>query len=159
MTVTREWVDFVSLAFSGSLVAIGAFAVVYAIRTLKAVERQTKANEGQLCEIKAAGKQTEKMIKHAGKQAEAALLNAQILANAERPWILIVSQRIPGTKASALIARNCGRTPALLVLSSESNWKLMKQSELIDLKPERPTGTCSTQIRPRSTKRHGAAIT
>jgi hypothetical protein len=102
------------------------------------IDRQAKANEDQLAEIKAAGKQTEKMIEHAGKQAEAALLNAQILANAERPWILIVSERIPGTKASALIARNCGRTPALLVLSSESNWKFMKQSELIDLKPERP---------------------
>src|SRR5271157_5776501 len=37
MTVTRDWVDFVSLAFSGSLVAIGVFGVAYAIRTLKAI--------------------------------------------------------------------------------------------------------------------------
>jgi hypothetical protein len=52
---TRDWVDFVSLALSGLLVAIGAFGVFYAIRTLKTVERQTKANEGQLAEVKAAG--------------------------------------------------------------------------------------------------------
>lgn len=55
MTTTRDWVDFVSLAFSGLLVAIGAFGVAYAIKTLKVIDRQAKANEAQLAEIKVAG--------------------------------------------------------------------------------------------------------
>jgi len=88
MTVTRDWLDFLSLAFSGSLVAIGAFGVAYAIKTLKAIERQAKANEGQLSEIKAAGQQTDRMIEHAGKQAEAAKKSAEALVNSERAWVM-----------------------------------------------------------------------
>ena len=40
MTATRDWVDFVTLAFSGSLVAIGAGGVIYAYKTVRAVEKQ-----------------------------------------------------------------------------------------------------------------------
>jgi hypothetical protein len=120
-TMTRDWVDFVSLAFSGALVAIGTFGVVYAIRSLKAIERQAKANEGQLAEIKAAGEQTKRMIEHAGKQADAAFLNAHAVVNAERPWMLInmvvdvgqVGTDPPVSLSVSFI--NQGRTPAEII--------------------------------------------
>jgi AbrB family looped-hinge helix DNA binding protein len=54
------------------------------------IDRQAKANEDQLAEIKAAGQQTDRMIEHAGKQADAACLNAHAVVNAERQWMLIL---------------------------------------------------------------------
>jgi hypothetical protein len=113
------------------LFVVGVCGVIIAVCTLKAIQRQLE-------EIKAAGKQTEQMIQHAGKQADAASLSAKIFRNSERPWILIYSQHVPNTEASALIAKNCGHSPARLVLSSEDNWKFVKPSELIDWRPERP---------------------
>ncbi len=135
MTVTRDRVDFVSLAFSGFLVAIGAFGVGYAIRTLKAIERQAKANEDTLAEIKAAGLQTNRMIEQAAKHADAAKQSADALVNSERAWVMtevafsadllnlpdLTNLRIicgmggGGETIGAdicLICRNNGRTPA-----------------------------------------------
>lgn len=78
-----------SVVFTGLLVIVGALGVCYAARTLGKIERQAKANEGALSEIKAAGKQTDKMIEHAGKQADAALLSARAFMSSERAWILV----------------------------------------------------------------------
>ena len=57
------------------LFAIGAVGVIVAICTLKAIERQAKANEETLAEIKAAGTKTDAMITNAGMQAKAAVDN------------------------------------------------------------------------------------
>jgi hypothetical protein len=72
-----------------ALVLIGIFGVLYARKTLKAIE-------GQLAEIRAAGKQTDAMLEHAGTQAQAAKLSAEaaklsteVLINSERAWVLV----------------------------------------------------------------------
>lgn len=95
MTATRDWVDFLSLAFSGSLVAIGAFGVCYAVRTLKAIERQTKANEGQLAEIKVAGEH---------------------VINSERAWLSMSPDNfsLQPVRRFDWIITNTGRTTALV---------------------------------------------
>lgn len=131
VSITRDWIDYTAWGISVAIVVIGAVGVFLARRTLIAME-------GQLTEIQAASKQTTKMIEHAGNQASAALLNAQVLRNSERPWILIESQRGPDDKSSSLIARNRGRSPARIAMSSESNWKFIRAIDLIDLRPERP---------------------
>jgi hypothetical protein len=131
VSMQTGWHDNLGLIFSGLLVLIASFGVLYAKRTLNAIK-------GQLVEIKAAGLQTDQMIAHAGKQAEAALLNAHILANAERPWILIYSEHIPDTKAYGLYAKNCGRTPARIVLSSKDKWTFLTLNEVLQFEPKRP---------------------
>ncbi len=137
VSITRDWIDYTAWGLSVAIVVIGAVGVCFARRTLIAME-------GQLAEIHAASKQTTKMIEHAGNQASAALLNAQVLRNSERPWVLIESQRGPGSESSSLTARNSGRSPARLVMTSEPNWKFIRAIDLIDLPPERPNcGTIS----------------
>ena len=89
VSAKRDRIDWLALAFTGALVIVGALGVCYAIKTLKGIERQANANEGQLQEIQRAGEQTTKLIAHAEKQAEAALLNARAVINAERAWILV----------------------------------------------------------------------
>jgi len=79
VSIQAGWRDNLSLIFSCLLVLIAGFGVLYAKRTLKAIK-------GQLAEIKAAGLQTDKMIMHAGKQADAAV-------NAARPFVMIEATR------------------------------------------------------------------
>lgn len=52
------------------------------------------------------------------KAAEAALLNARAVINAERPWILISVKSPPGPMGGFTVhARNKGRTPAMIIES------------------------------------------
>jgi hypothetical protein len=95
--------------FTGLLVWIGWRGVNAARETLEA--------------IKATGKQTDKMIEQARKQADAARdaalaakLNAQAVINSERPWVLVtIEQRATAPHIYDVQARNAGRTPAALV--------------------------------------------
>jgi hypothetical protein len=80
--VSKDWMDKLNWLLSAILVVIGVCGVLYARKTLKAIE-------GQLTEIRAAGKQTDQMIKHAGTQAGAAVLNAQYVIDTERGWLSI----------------------------------------------------------------------
>jgi hypothetical protein len=79
--VARDWVDYLTLSFGGILVVIGFGGVWYARRTLRTIR-------DQLAEIRAAGAQTDRMIEHAGKQAEAALGQFEIARNSERAWVI-----------------------------------------------------------------------
>jgi hypothetical protein len=45
--------------------------------------RQWKTMGAQIKQMEASGEQTDKLIEHAGKSADAALLNAQAVINAE----------------------------------------------------------------------------
>lgn len=84
------------------LVILGYVGIMLALSTLKKIERQTKYGE----EAAAA----------AAKSAHAALLHAEAIVTAERPWILVAAEPSPGSRnAFAVIARNRGRTPARVV--------------------------------------------
>jgi hypothetical protein len=119
----RDWWDRASVVFTGLLAAIGGLGVYFAIRTLRGIERQAKANEDTLTEIKAAGEQTNRMVEHAGKQAEAALLSAKAIMGSERAWILVKPELPDGLRAAPQnqitrfrwSIKNVGRTPARIL--------------------------------------------
>jgi hypothetical protein len=49
------------------------------------------------------------------RAAQASLLNAQALINAERPWLLVTVQEVPGPRGGFSVkATNKGRTPAII---------------------------------------------
>lgn len=118
VSVQRDWIDYISFGFSGALVLIGFFGVRYALRTLRtmegqlqAIERQAKANEDQLTEIRTAGQQTERMIGHAEEQVGALLLNARAQINAERAWVVVTVESYEPNRFQ-FRATNVGKTPA-----------------------------------------------
>jgi hypothetical protein len=112
--VPKDWRDKLNWILSLILVLIGCFGVWYARKTLKAIE-------GQLNEIRAAGKQTDQMIEHTGAQARAALMNAQAVIDSERAWLSVSMgdlelpyKEIPTDSEVWFAPRvtNIGRTPA-----------------------------------------------
>ena len=118
--------DKLNWVFGAVLVLIGGFGVLYARKTLKAIE-------GQLAEIKSAGQQTDLLIKHAGVQADAARENSQALMKANRAWMLIDSidpvnlnplvVGVPKAHYTFCHLKNFGDTPAML-LESHSHLEL-----------------------------------
>jgi hypothetical protein len=94
LSVTKDWRDDWTFAFSGIVVLIGIGGVWYARNTLRVIQ-------GQLQEIRTAGLQTDQMIRHAATQATAttaaaqaaekaanlALTSAQSYQAAERAWM------------------------------------------------------------------------
>jgi hypothetical protein len=67
--------------------------------------------------------------------ADAALLNAQAVINSERPWIRVKIVLSPDG-FYGVAAKNTGRTPALIVASSEPQKKVFPVGEAL---PETPT--------------------
>jgi hypothetical protein len=133
----KDWWDKAYAVFTGLLFLVGGIGVGYAVKTLRVIERQAKANEDTLAEIKAAGVQTASLITQAKKHADAAKKSADALVNAERAWIMadmvFSGEVIRGLPDSApyiavhetsiggigtvevdicLICKNDGRTPA-----------------------------------------------
>jgi hypothetical protein len=81
----------------GLLVA-GIVGIFIALRTLKTIDRQTKATEDA---------------------AEAALLSAKALLDAERPWLSVTVEQMKGSAALYQFSvKNLGRTPAMVIGTS-----------------------------------------
>jgi hypothetical protein len=79
------------------LAVVGVGGIIVAILTLFKIERQTKAGE---------------------TAAKAALLSAQAVINAERPWLLVVIESVKGPMGGFnIFVKNKGRTPAMIVAS------------------------------------------
>jgi hypothetical protein len=139
---------------TGLLVLVGAIGIAFAINTLKAVERQAKANEDQLTEIQQSAETTDRMILLTAQQAEdgriaaeaakdsasAALKNAQAIVDAERPWVFI--EHSAGTQTGdprnahiQIVGRNRGRTPAKVTVIAcdfafrAYNWEFPSEPE------------------------------
>ena len=112
ISVTRDWVDFVALTFSGVLMVAGVWGIVVALRTLKMVKRQADEMMKQAALMK-------EQTAIAEKAANAALLNAQAVINAERPWLLIYPSRSGTGHHSSFTfkAVNRGRSPAEVIIS------------------------------------------
>jgi len=105
VSINRDWIDCLAILFTGVLVGIGWFGVRAANKTLRAIERQTKATEDA---------------------AEATLKQANYMASSERAWLAIYSLNKedtqilhPGSTYSGRNywwkVRNVGRTPAKIV--------------------------------------------
>jgi hypothetical protein len=124
----------VYVLFTGLLVIVGAVGIGYAIRTLRAIERQAQANVDQLTEIQQSAEKTDRMILIAAqdaennriatdaakKSADAATATANSLIDSERAWINVTITKRTQThpdKASGFVwfwpdVVNHGRTPA-----------------------------------------------
>lgn len=128
VSVLRDWIDYLTLAFSATLLLVGIFGVRAAYRTLRAVESQAGIMQGQLSQMKASGEQTDELIKQAKAQvkelkdstdvaltaAENAVLQTRAIINSERPWIS-VSQTLDESGNFELFAAVIGRTPAMIL--------------------------------------------
>jgi hypothetical protein len=73
---------------------------------------QLKAMQDQIGQMESSGKQTDKIIEATQKSADAALLNAQAVMNAQRAWILVEAKRWDNPKGFYFEAVNKGDTPA-----------------------------------------------
>ena len=83
------------------LVILGYAGIMLAISTLRKIERQTGY--------------AEEAAQAAANSAQAALLHAQALVRAERPWLLVTAEPTPSVQNSyTIIATNRGRSPARL---------------------------------------------
>jgi hypothetical protein len=109
--IKRDWVDYVGLGISVILVGITFFGVLAAWRGLPELIRQTAA--------------TKNAANAAKESAEAALKQANIMASAERAWVVetvVFLNTIPrrgaswhgGVMTANLSLKNIGRQPAVL---------------------------------------------
>jgi hypothetical protein len=106
--VVAPWTLREKIAWAANLVlaVLGYVGIMLALSTLRKIERHTKSAE------LAAGA--------AADSAQAALLNAQALAEAERPWLLVAIEPTPGVENGFDIkVANRGRSPAKILSSLE----------------------------------------
>jgi hypothetical protein len=111
-SATRDWIDVLSLAVSFVLMSVGIAGIFVALRTLRAVKRQADEMLDQANLMK-------EQTAVAEKSAKAALLNAQAVINAERPWLLIDPKRSGEGQSTGITfkAVNRGRSPAEVINS------------------------------------------
>lgn len=99
------------------LAILGYVGIWLAVSTLRKIERQTQA--------------AETAAEAAAESAQAALLQAQSLARAERPWILVTAKPSPGAENSFdVVATNRGRTPARIVTLADDITLAVDESHL-----------------------------
>jgi hypothetical protein len=106
--VPESWPTRDRIAWAANVVlAIVAYvAIILAVSTLKKIERSTRA--------------TEAVAMAAAESAQAALLNAQAVIDAGRPWLLVTVDPSRSTVNSfAVKATNRGRCPANMIASVE----------------------------------------
>ena len=85
-----------------ALVFIAYAGVLLAVSTLKKIERHTGATEASVASATAAN-----------ETAQVALLHAQSMLRAERPWVLVTAEATRGVENSFdITASNRGRSPA-----------------------------------------------
>jgi hypothetical protein len=115
------WQDRISWGANLVLVVLGYAGILLAVSTLKKIERQTQYSEAA--------------AQAAADSAQAALLHAQALERAERPWILVTiepSHRVENR--FMVMATNRGRRPARVLSAVD---KITIQADQAAL-PEQP---------------------
>ncbi|HEV2132835.1 MAG TPA: hypothetical protein VGR47_01105 [Terracidiphilus sp.] len=116
------------------LVVFGYIGIMIAISTLKKIERNTKSGE----EAAAA----------AYDSARAALVHAEAIVKAERPWILVAIEPSPGVaNGFTVTAANRGRTPARIVAVPHKIEFAEEESSLPDV-PQYPEASSAAPFVP-----------
>jgi hypothetical protein len=116
------------------LVVLGYVGILLAVSTLKKIERNTRSGEAAAAA--------------AYDSARAALLHAEIIMKAERPWILVSIEPSPGiANGFTITAANRGRTPARLVAIPHKIEFAEEESSLPDV-PEYQDLTTGTPFAP-----------
>lgn len=108
--VVWSWHDRILWAAYLVLALVGYAGVMIAVSTLKKIERNSAA-----AEAKAGTAVPVPVDTAAADMARAALLHAQSMVNAERPWVLVTAEPTRGVENSfEITATNRGRTPATI---------------------------------------------
>jgi hypothetical protein len=109
--------DRIAWAANLILAILGYVGIMLAVSTLRKIERQTKYFE--------------EAVTSAAKASEAALLHAQALVRAERPWIMVTVEPSPNVENSSIIvASNRGKSPAKLVAAQDRIVSVIDEAHL-----------------------------
>ncbi len=120
--VAWTWQEQVAWAANLVLVVLGYAGILMAISLLRKIERQTGYAEA--------------VVEAASSTAHAALLNAQSVIHAERPWILITVEPSRSMENSfTVMATNRGRTPARIIETME-RYKIAIDEKRLPATPE-----------------------
>ena len=100
------------------LAFLGYAGIMVAVSTLKKIERSTAAVEDGLVAVQATANAASTAATAAAEVAQAALLHAHVIVNAERPWVLVTAEPTRGVDNSFdITATNRGRSPATITSS------------------------------------------
>jgi hypothetical protein len=121
--VGTDWWYRAYVIFTGALVIVGAVGIRYAIKTLKAIERQSVSMRRQTTHLRHSVVYARRSARAAKKSADAANVSADIAARVSIPTLMIETFELRKTGAASLAAtlqcprvnivvRNCGQTPA-----------------------------------------------
>jgi len=138
--VRKDWQDRLVLLLGLILVGIIGAGVWLAQKSLRVIEQL-------LLEIKAAGVRADRIVDHAGRQSEAALLSARTALRAERAWI-VVSVESPERDRFVFRARNAGKTPAKISSIGKFNSAIDTTSSQLKIAPEFERGEGLAAIQP-----------
>jgi phosphotransferase system glucose/maltose/N-acetylglucosamine-specific IIC component len=117
------------------LAILGYAGIMLAITTLKKIERQTRiADDTATAAFTAANA--------AAEAAQAALLHAQAIAKAERPWVLVTAEPTRGVESSfEITATNRGRSPANITSALDVVLFAADEAHLSDLPDFAPSAS------------------
>jgi hypothetical protein len=88
------------------LTVMGYVGIMLAVSVLRKIERQTHS--------------IETAVDSAAAIAQSALLHAQAMVRAERPWIMVTAEPYPGIEnSSKVVATNRGKSPARIIATAE----------------------------------------
>jgi hypothetical protein len=96
---------------------MGYVGIMLAVSILRKIERQTQS--------------VETAVDAAAAIAQSALLQAQAIVRAERPWIMVTAEPSPGIEnSSTVVATNRGKSPARIIASVERIMIAIDESHL-----------------------------
>jgi len=99
------------------LTVMGYVGIMLAVSILRKIERQTQS--------------VETAVDAAAAIAQSALLQAQAIVRAERPWIMVTAEPSPGIEnSSTVVATNRGKSPARIIASVERIMIAIDESHL-----------------------------
>jgi hypothetical protein len=111
------WQEQVTWGANLVLALLGYAGIMMALSLLKKIDRQTGYAEAA--------------AEAAAASAQAALLNAQAIIHAERPWILITVEPSRSMENSfTVMATNRGRTPARIIATEKRTWIAIDEKHL-----------------------------
>jgi hypothetical protein len=98
--------DRIAWAASLLLTVMGYVGIMLAVSILRKIERQTQS--------------VETAVDSAAAIAQSALLHAQAMVRAERPWIMVTAEPYPGVEnSSRVVATNRGKSPARIIATAD----------------------------------------
>jgi hypothetical protein len=107
------------------LTVMGYVGIMLAVSILRKIERQTQSVEAA--------------VDAAAAIAQSALLHAQAIVRAERPWVMVTAEPSPGIEnSSTVVATNRGKSPARIIATTEGMAIAIDKAHLPDV-PEYET--------------------